>query len=553
MATREDFLRSLIPSLSNTEVILTDDNLAPPPPEVVALNRMTYGAIPKDVGRVRAIGLSKFIDEQLNPTNDEGDVVRNKLAAFMLPIKYQQRDSMTPDVEEERPLSLLNAPLDKLWELSDFNTHVAGERIRGVEEVRAASWIRAVHSPWQLKEILVEFWHNHFSVNFSRNQRIALVFPVYDRDVIRKNCLGNFRAFLEAVAKSTAMLYYLDNFNSKASPANENYARELFELHTLGSDYYFNNLYNRWREVPGAAQGKPIGYIDEDVYEAARAFTGWTIADGTKLGGRDVLPNTGEFYYYDGWHDNYQKRVLGVEFDPNQPPMADGLKVLDLVAYHPATAKNICKKLCRRFIADEPPQNVINGAVKVWTRYQKSPDQIKETVRYILSTREFTAMWGKKIKRPFDLIVSMFRAGNGEFINNANLTNLTPRLAQMGYMHYQWSAPTGHPDTSSYWLSSNAMLVRWNSASFLLSPYNKMFTYNFRAETPPEIKTFRDTSDYWVKRVLQTSKSPAFFDAMAEFLTNKNKPTDEVPERQFNERVGGLLALLAMTPDFQLK
>src|SRR5258708_6681680 len=242
-------------------------------------------------------------------------------------------------MDEDRPLTWLSAPIEKLWPLDDQKTMMAHqERIRPAEEVRMASWVKAVYSKWQLREIMVEFWHNHFNINAFQEPRIACTFPIYDREVIRKNCFGNFRTFLEDVARSTAMQYYLDNFSSKASPANENYARELFELHTLGSDFYFNNLYNRWREVPGASNGKPIGYIDEDVYEAARSFTGWTIADGSGIGKGDNLPNTGRFYYYDGWHDNYQKRVLGVEFDPNQPPLADGLKVLDLVAYHPATA-----------------------------------------------------------------------------------------------------------------------------------------------------------------------------------------------------------------------
>src|SRR5258708_24716382 len=178
---------------------------------------------------------------------------------------------------------------------------------------------------------------------------------------------------------------------------------------------------NWWGEVPGGSNGKPIGYIDEDVYEAARSFTGWTIADGSGIGKGDNLPNTGRFYYYDGWHDNYQKRVLGVEFDPNQPPLADGLKVLDLVAYHPATAKHVCLKLCKRFIADEPPPALVNGAVEVWTKNQKSPDQIKKTLYHILTSREIAHSWGKKIKRPFELMVSLLRSTSADFIPNPSL------------------------------------------------------------------------------------------------------------------------------------
>ena len=140
------------------------------------------------------------------------------------------------------------------------------------------------------------------------------------------------------------MLVYLNNRSSRAGSANENYARELLELHTLGRGAYLNTLYDRWRDVPGATEGRPQGYIDQDVYEAARAFTGWTIADGTGLGGGMALPATGAFTYVEAWHDGYQKRVLGHEFDPFQAPMADGRKVLDLVADHPATAWNVCTR-----------------------------------------------------------------------------------------------------------------------------------------------------------------------------------------------------------------
>ena len=217
----------------------------------------------------------------------------------------------------------------------------------------AATLLRAIHSRWQLREVLVDFWHNHFNVNAAGDQAVNVALPAYDR-VIRSHALGNFREFLEAVATSPAMLVYLNNRSSRAGSANENYGRELFELHSLGRDAYLNDLYNRWRDVPGALKGSPAGYIDQDVYEAARAFTGWTIEDGAGLGGGKTLPATGRFTYVEAWHDNYQKRVLATDFDPFQPPLADGRKVLDLIAAHPATARFVCTKLCRRLVSDTP-------------------------------------------------------------------------------------------------------------------------------------------------------------------------------------------------------
>lgn len=382
-----------------------------PPIEVIAMNRMAYGPTPTDQEKIRKQGLKAYVEEQLYPDDAKDKVLQQKLATATLHIEYTWKGKKTA---ENRPLGYVQSSIDTLWKLVNPGAGAYEEKIRPAQEVQAATWLKAVYSQWQLREVMVEFWHNHFNVSIAKDERIAATFPVYDREVIRKNCFGNFRTFLEDVAKSAAMQYYLNNVSSKASPANENYARELFELHTLGARHYYNHLYNRWREVPGATEGKPVGYIDEDVYEAARAFTGWTIADGSDNGKGEKFANTGHFLYYEGWHDNYQKRVLGVEFSPNQPPLADGQKVLDLVASHQATAVHLCTKLCQRLIADNPPESVIQQAVKTWTDTQTQPDQIRRVVRTILLSEAFAQNWGKKIKRPFELVASFLRASQAD-------------------------------------------------------------------------------------------------------------------------------------------
>lgn len=541
MASRKDFL-------SRFGLSIGSHALKNPSTEISSLNRITYGATSEEINRVKSKGLKVYVEEQLNPINDNPKV-NEKISSAKLQIKYPEKDGF-PAVDEVRPLNHLNEPIEELWKLTQKDQAFSNqEKVRPLEEVRVASWLRAVYSPWQLNEVMVEFWHNHFNVNAS-DQKIAIVFPSYDRDVIRKNSLGNFRSFLEDVAKSTAMLYYLDNFTSKASPANENYARELFELHTLGSDYYFNNLYNKWRSVPGALQGKPIGYIDEDVYEAARAFTGWTVADGSRIG-NDKLPDTGKFYYYDGWHDNYQKRILGNEISPNQPALSDGHKALDLVAYHPATANHICKKLCIRFISDQPSDAVIKGAVKIWIEHQKSPDQIKHVLRYILNTKEFASTWGEKVKRPFHLIASIFRMTGAEVTPNQGMTG---QLAQMGYYHYNWQTPTGHPDKMDYWLSSNAMLARWNlsNGALWINPNNKVASYDFASQMPAGLDKPTDLTKYWIDRLLQKEMSPDFVNTMTGFLANKGNVNESIPKDKLDARLSGLISLLTMTPDFQL-
>jgi len=520
-----------------------------PDRNIIALNRITFGATSALLNQVDKEGLKSVIESQLNPNEGDDAKVDQKIASTKLHIKYDSKEDKYPGVDEERSLGAWNWSMDRLWPLRDPKTIAGQERTRPLEEVRTVSWIKAVYSKWQVQEMMVEFWHNHFNVNPDSDNKIAVSFPVYDREVIRKNCFGNFRTFLEEVAKSTSMQYYLDNASSKASPANENYARELFELHTLGSDHYLNNLYNRWREVPGATSGKPIGYIDEDVYEAARAFTGWTIADGAGTGKGENLPNTGLFYYHDGWHDNYQKRVLGVEFDPNQPPLADGKKVLDLVAFHPATAKHICQKLCRRLIADIPPQNVVKYATEVWIKNKDNPHQVRETLRYILSTKEILQGWGQKVKTPFELMTSILRVTEADFTPSQTLTGF---MSQMGYQHYHWPTPTGHPDRSDYWLSSSTMLARWNLALGLLNnPQSKLASFDFK--TPPELNTVREVVKYWTEKILQRTKPEEYIAVLARSFLKGRDIDSSIALEDMKKRLPVLIGILTMTPDFQLK
>lgn len=423
----------------------------------VALNRLAFGPGAGDAEAIRSDGLARWLDRQLKPDDEDPEVDRH-LAAARLRIRYPAAEGWTA-VDEERPLATLATPLDSLWPLTDSKRPYAGpERQRPRLEVAAATVIRAVHSRWQLSEVLVDFWHNHFNVH-AAEQAVAASLPAYDREVIRRHALGNFREFLEAVATSTAMQVYLNNRTSRAGIANENYARELFELHSLGRDVYLNGLYNRWREVPGAAKGAPSGYIDQDVYEAARAFTGWTIEDGAGLGGEVRLPTTGRFTYVESWHDNYQKRVLASEFDPFQAPMADGRRVLDLVADHPATARHLSMKLCRRLLCDDPPERLVAAAAKAWIENRKRPDQIARVVRTIALSPEFAAQPpGGKVKRPLELVAS-FARGAGIDLTATNA--LLGELDASGQRLFAWPAPTGHPDTMDAWLGASAMRRRW--------------------------------------------------------------------------------------------
>lgn len=542
--------RVFLPSINNGT---SSDPTGTPAAELVALNRMAYGPRPGDVERVREMGLTAYIDEQLNPT-DNDPVADAKLAAVRLEVRGN-----------EQPFQHLNRGLAGLWALTENNNFEL--RTLPAREVRAATWVRALYSQWQLREVMVEFWHNHFNVNVDAASEIAATFPLYDR-IMRDNCFGNFRTLLEQVGKSIAMQYYLNNVVSKGTPPNENYARELFELHTLGSDNYLNDLYDEWRLVPGALDTPPapIGYIDEDVYEAARAFTGWTIANGARIDGGGNLPDTGEFYYYADWHDRFQKRVLATEIRRDQAPEVDGQLVLDLVAYHPGTARHLCTKLCRRLVADDPPASLVDAAVAVWMANQQAPDQIKQVLRTILTSAEFRQTWGQKVKRPYELLLSYLRATDAD----ATYTDdLRWRLPQTGYLHFHWPTPTGHPDTADYWLSTSVMVQTWKLMQTLGASWFGVATFDFDGQMPASVQTSRQIVEYWLDRLLHRPADPLLSTAMLDFMrqavSDDDAPLDaDAPpdgrgddrEWRRNDYLGRLetmIQMIAMSVQFQVR
>jgi uncharacterized protein (DUF1800 family) len=394
---------------------------------------------------------------------------------------------------------------------------------------------------------MVDFWHNHFNV-YAMDSPISVALPTYDRDVIRAHCFGNFRVFLEAVASSTAMLYYLNNRSSRAGIANENYARELFELHTLGRDHYLNEYYSRWRDVPGAKNAKPVGYIDQDVYEAARAFTGWAVEDGSGLGGGQNLPATGKFTYVETWHDNYQKRVLANDFDPFQKPRADGRRVLDLVSAHPGTADYLCTKLCRRLVGDVPSKALLAGTIAVWQKYQHSDDQIARTVSYILHSPDFAAARNSKVKRPLELVASYARVTGMDFMPTDGFIG---ELDGSGQRLFGWAPPTGHPDTNDYWLSSHIMRRRWNLVMGLSENW-----WNTGAIDPlfglgGGSASAGTLVNHWLAKF---TGAPADPDRTAGVLQALGLPADRVLDTEHAlPQMRRIVAYAAMSPEFQYR
>ncbi len=518
------------------------------------LNRLGFGARPGDLEKVKALGIKNYIEQQLNAGAINDDLVEAKvrdLEIFNMSTaevfaKYPNPGALLRRLEGGRQMQAnarnSNAMPSAMPENDAAATQAAQRERRQklqqlyreydlkpaaqlLPQIVSNRVIRAAYSERQLQEVMVDFWQNHFNV-FAGKAAVRWYIPSYERDVLRKHALGNFKDLVVGTAQHPAMLFFLDNFES-VSPntqmaggngrnnrlqqavlsgnvtprmreqikrrqnltdaelderikrlqqnaqqaqqrgrrgINENYARELMELHTLGVDG---------------------GYTQKDIGEVARAFTGWTIADprgyqraaaGTINGTEDQrlarlqrmagIPDdieSGEFYFNDRWHDKDAKVVLGQAI--KEGGINDGLKVIDVLVNHPSTAKFIARKLAVKFVNDKPSDTLVARVAEAFTR---SKGDIKTTLRTLFNDKEFFAPenYRAKIKTPFELAVSSVRALGAE-------TNSSPAfvamLNKLGEVPYGYQAPTGYPDTAEDWVNTGALLERLNFAVAIAS------------------------------------------------------------------------------------
>jgi len=455
---------------------------------VHVLNRLGFGARPADIERVKAVGLENYINQQLSPEKIVDSVAEGKvreLSVLNMPTaelyeKYPQpgqlmrqlqaRGMLPAEMSMEKPDNNQN-PLENekyrkvLQEYYRENGLERPQRI--IAELQASRILRAVYSERQLQEVMVDFWTNHFNI-FAGKGADRWLLPAYDRDTIRPNAMGKFSTLLQATAQSPAMLFYLDNFQSVSPNANqrrggllqqlrpqpqqpqrqrrginENYARELMELHTLGVDG---------------------GYMQKDVQEIARCFTGWTIfqprggaAAVNAIMGEAGRRNAGTFFFNARVHDDGEKTVLGHKI-PAGGGIKDGLMVLDILAHHPSTAKFIATKLVRHFVSDTPPQSLVDRVAAAFT---KSDGDIRETLKTIFFSKEFnsTEAYRAKIKRPFELVISAIRA-LGADTNGGPATHQW--IARMGEPLYGFQTPNGYSDAADAWVNTGGLLERMN-------------------------------------------------------------------------------------------
>jgi uncharacterized protein (DUF1800 family) len=444
------------------------------------LNRLAFGPAPGDVQRVRSIGVDRWIAAQLEPAriaDSAGVALQATYPVLQEPLgtlltAYPANPVLRRLVQRAAAGTSRDAMTVSREDSMEYLAARRKARALG-EQLISARVARAVVSERQLTEVLTDFWLNHFNVFAGKGPSTRHYLVAYERDVIRPHVLGRFRTLLGAVARSPAMLYYLDNWQSVADsgrptlvpqrvaarlrqravqPApmlapmragqrdtllqrvqqrrrglNENYARELMELHTLGVDG---------------------GYTQEDVTEAARILTGWTIE----------RPNeSGAFRFNPLVHDAGEKRVLGVTFAAGQGE-AEGERLLDLLAASPATATFIARKLVQRFVSDTPPAALVTRAAAT---FQRTQGDLREVVRTIVTSDEFFSQnaWRAKVKSPFEVVVSALRALQAGVDTTARTAAIVARLGQPIYQH---QAPNGWPETGEAWINTGAILTRIN-------------------------------------------------------------------------------------------
>jgi uncharacterized protein (DUF1800 family) len=453
------------------------------------LNRLGFGARPGDVEKVRAMGLAAYIEQQLAPETMADVALEKRLAGFTtLSMSSRElagqffvpaRQAIRQQQRQPQTSQSANSMTEPSAQPAPSRDVMAARRNaqRALGELTQARLLRAVFSERQLNEVIVDFWFNHFNV-FAGKGAVRAYLTEYERDVIRPHVFGRFRDLLGAVAHSPAMLFYLDNWQSSAPNAppaipprladrlndprvparqreqlrqrleqmqaqrprqsrglNENYGRELMELHTLGVDG---------------------GYTQEDVIAVARAFTGWTI-DGPRQGGG--------FVFRPAMHDTGEKAILG-ERVPAGGGEEEGERVLDLLARHPSTARHIAFKLAQRFVADEPPASLVDRAASV---FLETDGDLREVVRTIVTSPEFfaPAAYRAKVKTPLDFVVSAARISNASMVSAQPLAQAL--RADLGMPLYGCQPPTGYSDTADAWVNTGALLNRMNLALRLVN------------------------------------------------------------------------------------
>jgi uncharacterized protein (DUF1800 family) len=434
---------------------MTSEQLVASYPEPQMVRQMVNGILPYPADPDRRMMIQKLADrfERRQKQGSQAPTEAQEMADLLTPDQIRSLRTGTPqqrlalfqtfpaDKEDDILLALPQGVRQVLFTVAPPELRRKIELTAGPQQVVArdlteGKLLRAIYSNRQLEEVLTDFWFNHFNVYLDKGADHFMV-TEYERDVIRPHVLGKFRDLLEATAKSPAMLFYLDNWQSVAPQAgaktrrglNENYGRELLELHTLGVDG---------------------GYTQQDVIEVARCFTGWTINQPQRGGGFNFNPRI---------HDQGEKTVLGVTI-PAGGGIGDGEKVLDILVHHSSTARFISRKLAMRFVADDPPASLVD---RLSATFLKTDGDLRAVMKTLLESKEFwsAGAYRSKMKSPLEMVAGAVRAVNGDVDYATSLVN---QVAQMGEPLYRKQEPTGYSNSSKEWVNSAGLMARMNFA-----------------------------------------------------------------------------------------
>jgi uncharacterized protein (DUF1800 family) len=547
--------------------------------------RITFGPRPGDLERVRDLGLKAFLDEQLHPERLDDSAVKARLAS--LPTLSMSTGELIRKYPAPNPLQLKQARMrmasGEAGSAGSPATSAAGMEATAAMasdtaqevllELGREGLLRAVYSPRQLEEVMVRFWMNHFNI-FAGKGSDKWMLTSFERDTIRPHALGKFEDLLVATAQSPAMLFYLDNWMSStptpnaAAPllsgrreafgsawrrfggpmmpvglaagwngpgfpngprgpngqkhgVNENYGRELMELHTLGVDG---------------------GYTQKDVVELARCLTGWTVRRP-----RDEA----EFFFDPRMHDPGPKTLLGRKIAGGG--MEDGQQALHILATHPSTARFVSLKLCRRFVADNPPDSVVERARR---EFAASKGDVRAVLKAILTSPEFysEAAYRAKVKSPFEMVASTLRAFGADTDAPRPLIQL---MTRMGEPPFQYQAPAGYADRASTWISSSSLLARLNFATAIVS--NGIPGTRIDVATTPGNSSPDSVIDDLSRRLTGGDLSPSTRQAIVTSLQGTQDESTPAPqaspgsEGESFATVSTVAALVIGSPEFQAR
>ncbi|MCK5813211.1 MAG: DUF1800 domain-containing protein [Cocleimonas sp.] len=429
-----------------------NSNNPPSPPFAVrVLNKAGFGAKVGDIDAFNALAdndddrLIAWVDRQLNPTASDPELDRRFLEL------------------NGTAYSTINKTKQQLWD-EHYNSGQFHKRHLPQYEMERLIVFRSLYSQWQLRELLNDFWFNHFNV-YAQNGPAQSMLPDYDRE-IRSNIFGNFYDMLLDTSKSSSMLFYLDNYINTWPDPNENYARELMELHTLGA------IENSYEDATPNAIGNNIkgqrkGYTETDVRQFARALTGWSYDFITSRHAGNGAFTFNADLHYDG-HLNEPIKVMDITINHNTGEN-DVTVILKYLADHYGTARFISKKLCQRLISDNPSETLIASTAEIFYNNRNEVDQLAKVYRHILLSGEFKTSWGEKIKRPLETIVSAMRAADVNInyrYKHVPSTNIHHFLVRAGQGPYKVSPPTGYSDEKPNWSATTPLLASWQAVTY---------------------------------------------------------------------------------------